>query len=59
MAEADFEKAAADVKALTKRPADAELLELYGLFKQVCVLPKFLPPLHSGVFFAVAARLFR
>ncbi|XP_029171771.1 acyl-CoA-binding protein homolog isoform X2 [Nylanderia fulva] len=32
-----FEAAAAAVKALTKRPTDEELLELYGLFKQATV----------------------
>ena len=30
----EFEKAAADIKSLTVRPTDEELLELYGLFKQ-------------------------
>ncbi|XP_050540585.1 acyl-CoA-binding protein homolog [Daktulosphaira vitifoliae] len=29
-----FEAAAAEVKSLTKRPTDEELLELYGFFKQ-------------------------
>ncbi|CAN7997108.1 unnamed protein product, partial [Ixodes hexagonus] len=29
-----FNKAAEDVKNLTERPSDEELLELYGLFKQ-------------------------
>lgn len=30
-----FQKAAADVKTLTQKPSDEEMLELYGLFKQV------------------------
>ena len=29
-----FEKAQNDIKLITKRPTDEELLELYGLFKQ-------------------------
>ncbi|XP_034940816.1 acyl-CoA-binding protein homolog [Chelonus insularis] len=33
----DFEKAAEDVKNLSKRPSDDELLELYALFKQATV----------------------
>lgn len=32
-----FNEAAEAVKALTKRPNDEELLELYGLFKQATV----------------------
>ncbi|XP_018363036.1 PREDICTED: acyl-CoA-binding protein homolog isoform X2 [Trachymyrmex cornetzi] len=32
-----FEEAAEAVKALTKRPTDEELLELYALFKQATV----------------------
>ena len=31
---ASFEQAQVDVKALTKRPSNDELLELYSLFKQ-------------------------
>lgn len=34
---AEFLKAAEDVKALTKRPSDQDLLELYSLFKQATV----------------------
>jgi len=34
---AEFLKAADDVKNLTTSPNDTELLELYGLFKQVTV----------------------
>lgn len=34
---AEFTKAADDVKALTKKPADAEMLELYGLYKQATI----------------------
>ena len=30
----DFEKATQDVKNLSRRPADGELLELYALYKQ-------------------------
>ncbi|KAK5575773.1 hypothetical protein RB653_006907 [Dictyostelium firmibasis] len=30
----DFEKAAAEVKAFTKKPTNEELLSLYGLYKQ-------------------------
>ncbi len=30
----EFEKAAAEIKDLTVRPTNEELLELYGLFKQ-------------------------
>ena len=33
----EFEQAAADVKNLTERPTDDELLELYGFFKQATV----------------------
>jgi len=35
--DAKFEAAAADVKKFTKKPTDEELLELYGLYKQVTV----------------------
>ncbi|KAI8826852.1 acyl-CoA-binding protein [Fimicolochytrium jonesii] len=34
---ADFVQAAADVKNLTYKPSNDELLELYGLFKQSIV----------------------
>ncbi|XP_052803981.1 acyl-CoA-binding protein homolog [Mya arenaria] len=34
---AEFEKAAADVKKLKAKPTDAELLDLYALFKQASV----------------------
>ncbi|KAG8010065.1 Glycylpeptide N-tetradecanoyltransferase 2 [Nibea albiflora] len=34
---AEFEKVAADVKNLKKRPTDEELLHLYGLYKQAVV----------------------
>jgi len=37
MSSAEFTTAAADVKALTTRPSDADLLELYALFKQATV----------------------
>ncbi len=30
----DFDKAAVDVKSLTKRPSNDELLQLYAFFKQ-------------------------
>ena len=33
----EFTQAAADAKALTKRPTDAEMLDLYSLFKQATV----------------------
>ncbi|VDK62852.1 unnamed protein product [Onchocerca ochengi] len=33
----DFDKAVAKVKELKERPTDDELLELYGLYKQVIV----------------------
>lgn len=32
--DANFEKAQVDVKTLTKRPSDAQLLDLYAYFKQ-------------------------
>jgi len=32
--DAQFEKAQLDVKTLTKRPTDMQLLDLYALFKQ-------------------------
>lgn len=32
--DAQFEKAQVDVKTLTKRPTDMQLLELYAFFKQ-------------------------
>lgn len=32
-----FNKAADDIKALTKRPTDDELKEIYALFKQATV----------------------
>lgn len=35
--EEDFKKAAEDVKKLKTRPADAELLEMYSLYKQATV----------------------
>jgi acyl-CoA-binding protein len=31
---ADFEQAAIDVKALSSKPSDDDLLQLYGLYKQ-------------------------
>ncbi|XP_021343158.1 acyl-CoA-binding protein-like [Mizuhopecten yessoensis] len=34
---ADFEKAAEDAKNLSQRPSDADLLVLYGLYKQATV----------------------
>ena len=34
MSQAEFDKAAEEVKNLTKKPADDELLKLYGLFKR-------------------------
>ena len=37
MSTEEFEKAAADVKNLTERPTNEELLELYGLYKQATV----------------------
>ncbi|KAJ8025156.1 Acyl-CoA-binding protein [Holothuria leucospilota] len=33
----EFNKAAEDAKKLTVKPSDSDLLELYGLFKQVTV----------------------
>lgn len=35
--QAEFEKAAEDVKNLKTRPSDQELLDLYGLYKQAVV----------------------
>lgn len=35
MSQADFEAAAASVKAFTQRPTNEELLQLYALYKQV------------------------
>lgn len=35
--EAQFKEAAAKVEKLTKKPTDAELLEIYGLYKQATV----------------------
>ncbi|MFS8030214.1 putative acyl-CoA-binding protein, ACBP [Helianthus anomalus] len=35
----DFEEHAEKVKSLTKKPSDADLLILYGLFKQATVGP--------------------
>lgn len=37
MSQADFDKAAEDVKKLSKEPSDDDKLKLYGLFKQVMV----------------------
>lgn len=37
MSQADFDKAAEDVKKLSKEPSDDDKLKLYGLFKQVTV----------------------
>lgn len=37
MSQADFDKAAEDVKKLSKEPSDEDKLKLYGLFKQVTV----------------------
>ena len=34
MSQAEFDKAAEEVKQLTKKPSDDELLQLYGLFKR-------------------------
>ncbi|KAM7383495.1 hypothetical protein PAMP_003141 [Pampus punctatissimus] len=35
--QAEFEKIAEDVKKMKTRPADQELLDLYGLYKQAVV----------------------
>ncbi|XP_075995090.1 acyl-CoA-binding protein [Genypterus blacodes] len=35
--QAQFDKAAAEVKDLTARPADDEMLQIYALFKQASV----------------------
>ena len=35
MSEAEFETAAANVKAFTQRPTNEELLQLYAYYKQV------------------------
>ncbi|CAO3654475.1 unnamed protein product [Mucor hiemalis] len=37
MPSAEFTQAAADVKNLSKKPSDNQLLELYGLFKQATI----------------------
>ncbi|XP_006636426.1 acyl-CoA-binding protein [Lepisosteus oculatus] len=37
MSQADFEKAAEEVKILKTKPADKEVLEIYGLYKQATV----------------------
>jgi diazepam-binding inhibitor (GABA receptor modulating acyl-CoA-binding protein) len=34
MSQAEFDRAAEEVKNLTKKPSDDELLQLYGLFKR-------------------------
>jgi diazepam-binding inhibitor (GABA receptor modulating acyl-CoA-binding protein) len=34
MSQAEFDKAAEEVKNLTKKPSDDVLLKLYGLFKR-------------------------
>ncbi|UJR31149.1 hypothetical protein I4U23_018656 [Adineta vaga] len=34
MSQAEFNQAAADVKNLSKKPSDDQLLKLYGLYKQ-------------------------
>ncbi|CAF1113593.1 unnamed protein product [Rotaria magnacalcarata] len=37
MSQAEFDRAAAEVKNLRKKPSDDELLKLYGLFKQATI----------------------
>ncbi|CAF0799633.1 unnamed protein product [Rotaria sp. Silwood1] len=37
MSQAEFDKAAEEVKNLSKKPSDDELLKIYGLFKQATV----------------------
>jgi len=37
MSQAEFDQAAEEVKKLSKKPSDDELLKLYGLFKQATV----------------------
>jgi len=37
MSQAEFDKAAEEVKNLSTKPADDQLLKLYGLFKQATV----------------------
>jgi len=37
MGDADFNEAAENVKKFSKKPSDAEMLQIYGLFKQVTV----------------------
>ncbi|XP_016424075.1 acyl-CoA-binding protein isoform X2 [Sinocyclocheilus rhinocerous] len=37
MSEAEFQKAAEEVKHLKAKPADAEVLEIYSLYKQATV----------------------
>jgi len=34
MSQAAFDKAAEEVRSLTKKPSDDQLLKLYGLFKR-------------------------
>lgn len=34
MSQAEFDQAAAEVRSLTTKPSDGELLKLYGLFKR-------------------------
>nr|AEZ53129.1 acyl-CoA binding protein [Onychostoma macrolepis] len=37
MSEAEFQKAAEEVKQLKAKPSDAEMLEIYSLYKQATV----------------------
>lgn len=40
MSQADFDKAAEEVKNLSKKPSDDELLKLYGLFKRKSIFDR-------------------
>lgn len=50
MSEADFNKAAEEVKQLKKKPSDDQLLELYGLFKRSLII-RIVETLFSVDFF--------
>ena len=51
MSQAEFDKAAAEVKNLSAKPSDDELLKLYGLFKRNYESPSQNIPSHLLPFF--------
>lgn len=54
MSQAEFDKAAEEVKNLKQKPGDDELLKLYGLFKRLLLRKTKLCSYSSSFFFSFA-----